>query len=267
MGHARPHYPLSHAACSLPTTLCGREWECLPWRGPTGWPRDRKTGRTRSWRASNSSTVQTRPTARTCSRLPVRLHRLRKWSTPGRRNLGTTTTFRTDAAVCAGTTRKSSGVTRKKWDAQWREGEDARSGSATTIRQATGSAGGPIEAVMALQSTWRLTHPSPTATRSARASHLPISQKTQTALTWLASFLSWLHAGHFTDEANIDADPEMVKGESTERLSEVGDEAGCAAGSRRSTAAGQGTPALRARPLVRGLAQGRRALAKECQET
>ena len=69
---------------------------------------------------------------------------------------------------------------------------------------------------MALQSTWRLTHPSPTATRSAGASHLPISQKTQTALTWLASFLSWLHAGHFTDEANIDADPEMVKGESTD---------------------------------------------------
>ncbi len=124
---------------------CGRGRECLRWHGPIGWPRARKTGRTVSWRAGNSCTVQSRPTARTCTRLTVRRHRRRRLSTRGRRSLETTTTFRTDAAACAGTTRKSSGATRKKWDAQWREGEDARSGSATTIRRATGPAGGPTK--------------------------------------------------------------------------------------------------------------------------
>jgi hypothetical protein len=41
-----------------------------------------------------------------------------RWSTRGPRNLGTMTTPRTDVAACAGTTRRSSGATPKKWDAQ-----------------------------------------------------------------------------------------------------------------------------------------------------
>jgi hypothetical protein len=103
-------------------------------------------GRTRSWRAGNSSTVQTRRTARTCSRLRAPPHRPRKLSARGRRNLETTTTLRTDAAACAGTTRKSSGATRKKWDAPGLADAGARCGSAITTRPAIGPAGGPIEA-------------------------------------------------------------------------------------------------------------------------
>jgi hypothetical protein len=75
---------------------------------------------------------------------PARPHPPRRWSMRGPRNLGTTTTARTDVAACAGTTPKSSGATPKKWDARWREAKDARCGFATTIRQATGSASGPI---------------------------------------------------------------------------------------------------------------------------
>ena len=82
-----------------------------------------------------------------CSRSPARPHRPRRWSTRGPRNPGTTTTLRTDVAACAGTTRKSSGAARKKWDARWRGQEDERSGFATTIRQATGWASGRISPV------------------------------------------------------------------------------------------------------------------------
>jgi hypothetical protein len=133
-----------HTLLASPVVVCEHAWEWLLWRGPIAWPHVRKTRPTLCWRASNSSTARTRPTAKTCSRSQARPHRRPRWSTHGPPNLGTTTTARTDVAVCAGTTPKSSGATPKKSDAQWREAEDARFGFATTIHQATGSASVPI---------------------------------------------------------------------------------------------------------------------------
>src|SRR5579862_4911624 len=129
-GSQPSHHLLWRARCSPPTTRYGREWARLLWHGPTGSQHDRKTGPTLFWRAGNSSTAPTRPTERTCSRSGARPHRPLRWSTRGLRNLGTTTTARTDAAGSVGTTHKSSGATPKRWDAQWREAKDGRCGSA-----------------------------------------------------------------------------------------------------------------------------------------
>jgi len=125
------------------TTLCGRAWECLPWRGPIGWPHVRKTGRTLSWRAALHP-----PSKLDLRRELVRDHRcgclpravLNAWAAESR-----------DYDYISN---RCSGVCGHYTQIVWRDtkevgcamarGEDARSGSAITIRQATGPAGGRI---------------------------------------------------------------------------------------------------------------------------